>query len=110
VGGSKAKWAGGERWKTAKRAKRVITRSGKWAAMVPLLLLIGCANPISIDQCQVYVDLAKGISLQLADQIDPESDEGKAKRKTYADMAELVADAGCAVTIPLLEDDDPEPE
>ncbi len=60
-----------------------------------VLLSLGCANPITADQCKGYATLAKVIALQLAQDIDPASPESKELRERWAEVGELAAQSGC---------------
>ena len=66
----------------------------RWILILVLISSLGCAT-LTTDLCKGYAALAKSIALQLAQDIDPASPEGKELRERWADVGEFAAQAGC---------------
>lgn len=60
--------------------------------VVVLALALGC---ITVDKCQAYAALAQLIALQLAEDVEAASAEGKALRERWAHVAKEAVHAGC---------------
>lgn len=66
----------------------------RWMLILVLISSFGCAG-MTANKCKNYTTLAKVIAVQLAEDIDPASAEGKELRDRWAAVGELMAKAGC---------------